>query len=142
MASGSIDPSYFAPCGMNCMVCYKHLGKRACPGCLSGGENKPEHCRVCMIKSCTEAKGVRYCFQCGEFPCKQLKALDKSYRVRYGTSLVELGLSARAEGIEECLRDLLLRYTCPGCGGIISLHDGDCSECGKAYPMGRRSGEK
>ena len=57
-----IEADMFAPCGMNCMVCYKHCyHKTPCAGCLNSDRGKPEHC--------------------------------------------------------------------PNCGGIISLHDAECSEC-------------
>lgn len=140
-ASGEIDRAMFAPCGMNCAVCYRRLGSKPCKGCLCGDEGKPASCRACSIRACTERKGVRYCFQCPEFPCGRLKALDKSYRTRYGVSLVAYGRSARAAGVEECLRAQTARFTCAACGGLISLHDGVCSECAKQYPLGR-SGRK
>lgn len=35
----------FAPCGMNCKVCYKHCyHKKPCAGCLNSDQGKPEHC--------------------------------------------------------------------------------------------------
>lgn len=37
-----IEPFMFAPCGMNCKVCYKHLAhKNSCGGCLKIGSEKP-----------------------------------------------------------------------------------------------------
>ncbi|WRS28437.1 DUF3795 domain-containing protein [Oscillospiraceae bacterium MB08-C2-2] len=137
-----LNTALFAPCGMNCMVCYKHLGKRPCPGCLSEKQNKPEHCRTCKIKECTQAKGIGHCFACGDFPCGQMKALDKSYRTRYGVCLVEFSRIAAEQGIEALLSAHHKQYGCPDCGGIISLHDGDCSGCGKEFPLGRRRMQK
>ena len=47
----AIPENMFAPCGMNCMVCYKHCtvckSVRPCAGCLNGDEGKPRHCRAC-----------------------------------------------------------------------------------------------
>ncbi|MDF2474136.1 MAG: hypothetical protein K0R21_1918 [Anaerocolumna sp.] len=52
-----IDISMFAPCGMNCMVCYKHCyRKNSCAGCLNSDTEKPEHCRKCKIKDCIKGK--------------------------------------------------------------------------------------
>ena len=49
----AIPENMFAPCGMNCMVCYKHCtvckSVRPCAGCLNGDEGKPRHCRACAI---------------------------------------------------------------------------------------------
>ena len=47
-----IDISMFAPCGMNCKVCYKHCyHKKPCAGCLNSDKGKPEHCRKCKIEN-------------------------------------------------------------------------------------------
>ena len=138
-APETIHAAWFAPCGINCLLCYRHLGKKPCPGCRPEASGKPEHCRRCKIKVCAAAQGIASCFQCAHFPCKQVKALDKSYRTRYGVSLVESGKQAQALGIEAFLISQTAQYTCPTCKGLISLHEGDCSECGGTYPLGRRS---
>ena len=47
----------FAPCGMNCLVCYKHCyHKKPCAGCLNSDMGKPEHCRKCKIKDCIKGR--------------------------------------------------------------------------------------
>lgn len=125
-----IDTSFFAPCGMNCLVCYKHcFAKNPCPGCLAGEAGKPEHCRRCKTRECAEAKGLDYCFACGEFPCKQIRNLDRSYQKRYDASLVQNSLFAKEQGLAAFMARQKEQYTCPACGGVISLHDGVCSEC-------------
>ena len=76
MPEEKIDPMLFAPpCGMNCLVCYKHCyHKKSCGGCR-----------------------------------------NSEFVGRYG-------LERFMEGQKE-------KYTCPICGGVISVHDGECSEC-------------
>ena len=129
-----IDEIMLAPCGMNCTVCYKHVGakKKAkpCEGCLQGDIGKPEHCRACKIKFCAGEKGIIHCFECADFPCKLIKNLEKSYTKRYGTSLVENSIAAKTQGIETFLAHDREKWTCRDCGGAFSLHDGVCSECG------------
>ena len=79
MPTENINKGMFAPCGMNCMVCYKHCyHKKPCAGCLNSDTGKPEHCRKCKIKDCAKAKGLSYCFACSEYPCKPIKNLEKS----------------------------------------------------------------
>lgn len=130
MPQKGIDPSMFAPCGMNCMVCYKHCcHPRPCAGCQGGEDGKPIHCRSCKIKECARERGVSYCFACGGYPCERVKNLEKSYRTRYGTSLMENGRLVKEEGLSVFLRRQEEQYTCPDCGGVISLHDRECSEC-------------
>lgn len=126
----AIDIAFFAPCGMNCMVCYKHCYvKNPCAGCLPGDDGKPEHCRKCKIKDCIREKSLTYCFECGSFPCKLIKNLEKSYNQRYSASLVQNSLFVRKHGLATFMKQQLKRYTCPSCGGVVSLHDRECSEC-------------
>ena len=71
------------------------------------------------------------CYQCGDFPCRLIRNLEKSYNSRYEESLVENSEIVREEGICNFLKIHSARYTCMECGGIVSLHDKVCTECGK-----------
>lgn len=130
MPKENIDGIMFAPCGMNCMVCYKHCGvKKPCAGCLPGDEGKPEHCRKCRIKDCIREKSLTHCVACSQFPCKLIKNLEKSYNKRYQASLLKNSKFVRQYGLELFMQRQKEVYTCPKCGGIISIHDRACSEC-------------
>ena len=99
MPTEKIDTAMFAPCGMNCLVCYKHCyHKKPCAGCLNSDIGKPEHCRKCKIKDCIKGKGLSYCFECTDYPCKLIKNLEKSYNKRYQTSLMSLFASTVWKG--------------------------------------------
>ena len=125
-----IEIMMFAPCGMNCKVCYRHCNhKRPCGGCLNSDTGKPAHCRNCKIKDCLKTKGVSYCFECVDFPCKQIKNLEKSYNTRYQASLIENSRFVQEHGLVKFMDWQTEKYTCPKCGGIISIHDSRCSEC-------------
>ena len=125
-----IDNIMFAPCGMNCMVCYKHCNSsKPCMGCLAGDLGKPEHCRKCKIKGCSYDKGLTYCYECRDFPCKQIKNLEKSYNMRYHASLNQNSLAVRELGLEAFMVSEKKKWECPFCTGVISLHDAMCSEC-------------
>lgn len=126
-----IDSMMLAPCGMNCMVCYKHLARKVpCPGCLSQDNAKPGHCLQCAIKECALQKSHTHCFRCGEYPCKSIKRLDKSYTSKYGVSLIENGCYIKENGADSFFSAQQKQFCCPACGGVISLHDSECSECG------------
>ncbi len=130
MPKEPIETNMFAPCGMNCMVCYKHCyHKKPCAGCLNSDAGKPEHCRKCKIKECVGKKGVSYCYECSEYPCKQIKNLEKSYNIRYGASLILNSQFVKENGLNKFMKQQKEIYTCPNCGGIISIHDSECSEC-------------
>lgn len=133
MPENGIETLMFAPCGMNCKVCYRHCShKKPCGGCLISDLGKPEHCRKCKIKDCIREKGLSYCHECSEFPCKRIKSLEKSYRSRYSASLLQNSRFVSEHGLEEFMRRQKERYTCQKCGGIVSIHDFACSECGQA----------
>lgn len=124
-----IQDAFFAPCGVNCTVCYAHLkAKGACGGC-NLDLNQPKHCKQCKIKACALEKEVSFCFSCDSFPCRMIRDLDKSYRKRYGISLIENSRQAKQLGIEQFLEEERTKWTCPHCGGIISLQDSRCSDC-------------
>ena len=130
MPEGNIETIMFAPCGMNCKVCYKHCyHRKPCSGCLNSDVEKPEHCRKCKIKDCVNNKGLSYCFECSDYPCKLIKNLEKSYNTRYQTSLMENSEFVQKHGLEKFMEQQKKKYACSKCGGIISIHDGECSDC-------------
>lgn len=136
---GKIDNVMFSPCGVNCMVCYVHLKKKKpCKGCLFDDLDKPERCKSCEIKNCAKEKGLIYCFECTDFPCKRIVYLDKSYQKRYKVSLIENSKETHSQGFEYFFNKERKKLACSKCGGIISLHDKDCSECGNMIHSGKK----
>jgi hypothetical protein len=120
-----------APCGMTCTVCYVHLRKKKpCLGCHGRVASKPEHCRRCKIKDCVASYGISFCFECSSFPCVTIKRLDKSYGQRYQVSLIDNAIRIKTVGAGQHLLEEKEKWTCAHCGGVISLHDRVCSECG------------
>ena len=119
-----------APCGITCAACYAHVRrKNPCPGCRSHEAGRPGYCDRCKIKNCVDSRRIDLCFQCPDFPCASVKHIDKRYRTSYQISLIENGLRARDAGVEQHLREEQTRWTCPECGGVVSLHKKTCSEC-------------
>ena len=125
-----IPESLFAPCGMNCMICYMHLkDKKPCSGCLGDEHHKPERCKACNIKNCAKEKGFIYCHECSVFPCKRIINLEKSYKKRYNTSLIENSKIVKEEGITAFQKYEQKKWSCNLCSGVISIHDKKCSNC-------------
>jgi len=121
-----------APCGMNCAVCYAHLRKkRTCQGCRGVEESQPAYCRRCQIRGCAIQRGIDFCFECQSFPCSLIKRMDKRYRVRYQVGLIENAIRIKTVGAKQFLLEEKEKWTCLDCGGVISLHDRACSECGQ-----------
>lgn len=125
-----IELTMFAPCGMNCKVCYKHCyHKKPCAGCFNSDKGKPEHCRRCKIKDCVREHELTYCYECSSYPCVLIKRLEKSYNKRYNTSLMNNSQMVKEAGLKAFMAQQKAAYTCPVCNGIISIHDFECSEC-------------
>jgi hypothetical protein len=100
----------------------------------------PEGCRSCEIKDCAKDRGIVRCFECESFPCARIVRIDKRYRDVYGVDLIANGAKAKAIGLPAFMAAEARKWRCPDCGGIISQHRGDCSECGQARH--EKKGEK
>lgn len=142
-----ITASMIAPCGMNCAICMGFLRdakeKNVCPGCGGGDAGKPQSCRACRVKNCLEFAGAKpagagaapaeqaFCFVCAKYPCTRMKQLDKRYRTKYGMSMLENLAAIRELGLDEFVSRERVRWTCPGCGGVICVHRTECVYCGR-----------
>ncbi len=132
-----MDAELIAPCGMNCGVCASYLAmqnglktkgfaKSYCAGCLPRGKN----CSF-MKKQCDLlGKGlVRFCYDCKNFPCQRLSALDKRYRTFYHMSMIENLEFINEHGIDQFLKKEAVKWRCPECGEVICCHNGVCFSC-------------
>ena len=132
--SESFDAKLVACCGNNCGTCVAFFGytmsgkkrKHSCDGCWSRGG-------LCAFikKKCKKlAKNqVQYCFECSDFPCINLKTLDKGYKEKYGISVVDNLKFIIANGMDEFLKSEQEKWKCPTCGGVICVHTKKCYTC-------------
>jgi hypothetical protein len=131
----SIDKfSLLAPCGMNCGICRAYLReKNKCPGCRGDDTNKTVTRVRCKIKNCEVLKKekLEFCFECKDFPCPNLKHLDKRYTTKYNMSMIENLENIKNLGIEQFLKNEKVKWACSECGGTICVHNGYCYSCGK-----------
>jgi len=126
--------SRIAPCGMNCGICMAYLRvKNKCPGCRVEDSNKAISVIRCKIKNCEVIqKGkVKFCFGCDNFPCKNLKHMDKRYRTKYNMSVIENLENIQRFGIRKFVINEKIRWACSECGGTICVHRQYCYNCGK-----------
>jgi hypothetical protein len=125
-----------APCGMNCGICVSFFGyavngrkrKNPCIGCRP----KDKLCAF-LKKQCDKLSNnkVEYCFECVDFPCENLRKLDKRYRIKYEMSMIENLEYIQKNGIKKFVEKERERWNCPKCGGIICVHDKRCYTCYK-----------
>lgn len=126
--------SLIAPCGMNCAICYAYLRqKNSCPGCRFFNAKEPVSIAWCKIRNCEFVKDnkVKFCFECDNFPCNNLKNLDKRYRTKYNMSEIENLEYIKKNGIRKFIGKEKEWWSCTECGGIINVHKGCCSKCGE-----------
>lgn len=126
------EENIIAPCGINCGSCIAFLRqKNRCNGCRNVVPELKTRVK-CRIKNCEELNTGKseFCYDCGKFPCKRLKDLDKRYRTKYNTCVIHDLSMIRDKGIAEYLIFEGRRRTCPMCGSILSLHRKNCLSCG------------
>lgn len=126
--------SLIAPCGMNCGICYAYLREKdKCPGCRLFNAKEPVSIARCKIRNCeiVQKGKVKYCFECNNFPCKNLKHLDTRYRTKYNMSEIENLENIKKNCIRKFVSNEKIRWACSKCGGTICVHKGYCHSCGK-----------
>ncbi|HSW58460.1 MAG TPA: DUF3795 domain-containing protein [Dehalococcoidales bacterium] len=132
-----MNEQLIAPCGMNCGLCIsyqaekydlksKGFNRRFCAGCRPRGKN----CTF-MESHCARLAGgrVKFCYECPDFPCRRLEALDKRYRTKYHLSMIENLKHIRLNGMESFLLQEEAKWRCGQCGGTICCHNGLCLNC-------------
>ncbi|MBI5846081.1 MAG: DUF3795 domain-containing protein [Deltaproteobacteria bacterium] len=140
-----MNENWIAPCGLWCGACgiavahasgNERLKEKlapvygvapsdmVCEGCRS--ENRFVFCQACAIRSCTEQKGYKGCFECNDFPCATVSEFPhpvaRKVMLRAVPRWRELGTAAWIAEEEA-------RYACPGCGARLMRGQGRCPGC-------------
>ena len=132
--SDSFESLLVAPCGIYCGACSGYLrAKNKCSGCRIDSENKPAYCKSCKIVNCElRAKTESgFCYDCEKLPCQRMKQLDKRYRTKYNTGLIQNLTIIKEKGMVTFLGLEKTKRTCTDCGSIISIHRDKCTTCNK-----------
>lgn len=133
--SNLISEELIAPCGMNCAICSRYLAyvhnlKRSqCSGC----RQRSESCTY-LFEKCTginhHSKGnTAFCFECNQYPCRQINRMDDRYRKKYHMSVKENLKCIQTVGIDQFIEEQSKQYRCSKCGGFISIHNRKCFKC-------------
>lgn len=135
---------YDTYCGLYCGSCEVFLANRKglvdelarewemnpadlrCNGCKD--ELVATFCRSCKIKGCAEDKGIGFCFQCADYPCKILSDFKNDHRPHHSIVLYNLAL-IKDNGLNKWLKEQEIRWSCPGCGEKYSWYDESCLNC-------------
>ena len=131
-----MEEKMIAPCGMNCELCVSYLAlkndinkkgfrKKYCAGC------RTDHKSCNLKRQCKQLESgtIQFCYECVEFPCKQLIALDRRYHLKYHMSMIDNLQYIKAHDIEQFLKKEEIKWQCPDCGDMICCHNGICLHC-------------
>lgn len=127
-----------APCGMDCAVCSGYLALKHdiktkgvrmvyCKGC------RPRDKKCAFLKKRCEKllnEKLKFCYECEEFPCKNLKHIDKRYHTFFYMSLIDNLNFIEEHGLDEFLESQRKKWQCPDCDEVICCHNGICFSCG------------
>ena len=126
-----------APCGVDCNVCSGYLALKNdvrtkgvrmayCKGC------RPRDKKCSFLKKRCELllnNKVEFCYECEEFPCKNLKHNDKRYQTFFRMSLIDNLNFIKEHGLAKFLETQKKKWQCPECGEVICCHNGICFSC-------------
>ena len=141
----NIKKELLAPCGLYCGVCGVLIASRdnnekfrqrlstvyecapeeiACKGCRSGERFK--YCQTCAIRSCALEKHYIGCYQCEDFPCGLIDAMQ----FPVGRKVALRAIPAwRRLGTERWVEEEERRYHCPYCGYKLFRGAKRCRNC-------------
>lgn len=135
----NIIEELIAPCGMNCAICSKYLAYindlrfTHCKGCRTDEKN----CTY-LFEKCTGAnhymlnnENAFFCYECEEFPCREIERMDRRYRNNYGMSVKDNLKQINEGGMDMFLKDQYGKYRCLACDSLISIHNKKCFHCDK-----------
>jgi len=82
----------------------------------------------CTIIECSRQKGIEFCGECEEFPCKEIKTFQalKPHRLDLWQSHQRI----KDVGYEQWAREMSEHYSCPECRTLNSAYDMVCRKCG------------
>ncbi len=133
-----MEKELIAPCGMNCAICSGYLAAKNdtknkgirmpyCAGCRP----RDKQCAFLKKRCNLLLNGeVEYCYKCSDYPCRNLRHLDKRYRTLYRMSMIGNLECIKKSGIGQFLEKEEERWQCPDCGATLCCHNGICFNCG------------
>lgn len=132
-----ISEELIAPCGMNCAICSRYLAyvnnlKRSqCAGCRPSNKRCSYLFDKCSgINNALEGNATApFCFECDQYPCKQINRMDDRYRNNYKMSVKNNLAYINDNGIDEFIKAQYREYHCSKCGELISIHNRKCFKC-------------
>jgi len=102
-----------------------------CEGCYSS--TLTPWCGNCEFRKCSVGRGIRYCFECNEFPCERLDEFERqkeSHLLCHG-SLVQNLRDMREMGVKNWLEEQERLWRCRRCASRLHWLSKACPKCGE-----------
>ncbi|MCP4675019.1 MAG: DUF3795 domain-containing protein [Deltaproteobacteria bacterium] len=137
MTTKPISEDLIAPCGMNCAICSRYLSHvnntkpSRCIGCRPRNEQCTYLFSKCTGINDTVTGNAAFCFECDQYPCKQINRMDDRYRNNYQMSVKDNLEQIAKMGVSKFIIEQYRKYRCSECGGLISIHNRKCFKCEK-----------
>ena len=126
-------------CGLYCGACSIFMRTQAdeadqatdqnapdCHGCKSG-QTAP-HCNSCEIRSCAGHRGLEFCSECPEYPCKRLLSFKLDGWPHHLVAVYNLK-SIEHDGSKKWLADQEELWSCPSCQRPFEFYQSQCPTC-------------
>lgn len=141
------DLRYDTYCGLNCGACpvgiANELGrgdildgfagnwniereKLECSGCK--GDVVAGFCVNCEMRLCAREKGIEFCYQCSNYPCREITDFRNDDAVHHSAVFSNLA-KIREMGLDAWLESEKERWACPECGKRFGWYSDSCP-CG------------
>jgi hypothetical protein len=133
--TNSISKELIAPCGMNCAICSKYLSyvnnlkQSQCVGCRPRNKRCEYLFAKCLGANNTTTCNAVFCFECDQYPCKEIQRMDNRYRKSYNMSVKDNLEYIEKKGIDKFINEQYKKYHCSECGELISIHNRKCFKC-------------
>lgn len=132
-----IPEELIAPCGMNCTICSNYLAyvnnlnRSQCAGCRPSNKKCTYLFEKCSgINHALEGNATaKYCFECSQYPCKQINRMNSRYCKNYKISVKDNIEYINKNGIDKFIKEEYRQHHCKKCGGLISVHNRKCFKC-------------
>ncbi len=96
-----------------------------CTGCRTS--TKTAYCSNCHMIRCASGKGLEFCGECPDFPCKELE--DFKSKMPHRVEIYESLERIKQAGWETWYTEMMEHFTCPGCHKINGWYDIQCKSC-------------
>lgn len=103
-----------------------------CNGCFAPTHKLWRNCKNCVISSCLEEKGYRFCYECSGFDgsCEKYEKIARLCSER-GEDIRESLCRIEAGKTLAWLAEQDRKWRCSKCAGPISWYEKTCHHCGQ-----------